>query len=122
MRRQDQGGVIGEFQILRRDVEPLPAHRLDFVEERPGVDDDAIADDRQFAGAHDPRGQQAQLVFDIADDQGMPGIGAALKADDDIGPLGQPVDDLALALVAPLGADHRDIAHIVLLARYRGWS
>ena len=36
---------------------------------------------------------------------------AALKADHDIGLLGQPIDDLALAFVAPLGADHDNIGH-----------
>ena len=42
--------------------------------QRPGIDDDAVADDRQLAGAHDPRRQQAQLVFDIADDERVAGI------------------------------------------------
>ena len=41
----------------------------------------------------------------------MAGIVAALKADDDVGLLGEPVDDLAFALVAPLGADHDNIRH-----------
>jgi hypothetical protein len=36
---------------------------------------------------------------------------SALKADDDVGLLGQPVDDLTLALVPPLGADHDHIGH-----------
>ena len=42
---------------------------------------------------------------------------AALEADDDIGLLGEPVDDLAFALVAPLGADHHDIRHNDLFLR-----
>ena len=53
MRRQDQGGIVGELQILRRDVQPLPAHRLDLVEQGPGIDDDAIADDRQLSRSDD---------------------------------------------------------------------
>jgi hypothetical protein len=36
---------------------------------------------------------------------------AALKADHDIGLLGQPIDDLAFAFVTPLGADHDNIRH-----------
>src|SRR5437763_273417 len=111
VRRQDQRGIVGELQILRRDVEPLPAHRFDLVEQGPGIDDDAVADDRQLSRADDTGWQQAQLVFDIADDERVAGVGAALKPHDDIGALRQPVDDLALALVAPLSADHRDIAH-----------
>jgi len=39
------------------------------------------------------------------------GIMAALEADDDVSLLGQPIDDLALALVAPLGADHDNVCH-----------
>ena len=71
----------------------------------------AVADDRQLARPHDARGQEAQLVGAVADDQGVAGIVAALEAHDHVGPLGEPVDDLALALVAPLGADHRYICH-----------
>ena len=41
----------------------------------------------------------------------MAGIVAALEAHDDVGPLRQPVDDLALAFVAPLGADDDHIRH-----------
>ena len=37
----------------------------------------------------------------------MPGVGAALVADHHVGPLGQHVDQLALPLVAPLGARPR---------------
>src|ERR1044071_7205528 len=48
VRRQDQRGVVGELKIPRRDVEALLAHRLDLVEERPRIDDDPVADDRQF--------------------------------------------------------------------------
>jgi hypothetical protein len=36
---------------------------------------------------------------------------AALKADHDVGLLGQPINDLAFALVAPLGADYDNIGH-----------
>ncbi|GEL41130.1 hypothetical protein MEX01_17210 [Methylorubrum extorquens] len=35
----------------------------------------------------------------------------ALEADDDIGLLREPIDDLALALVAPLGAYDDDVRH-----------
>ncbi|EGG76181.1 hypothetical protein SXCC_03171 [Gluconacetobacter sp. SXCC-1] len=38
-----------------------------------------------------------------------------LEADDHIRTAGQPVNDLALALVTPLGADHGDVGHFMLL-------
>src|SRR3979490_3155480 len=50
----------------------------------------------------------------------MAGIVAALEAHDDVGLFGQPVDDLALALVAPLGPDHNYICHERPLTRADG--
>ena len=44
-------------------------------------------------------------------DDGMPGVRAALIADDGIGIAGQDIDDLALAFVAPLGAYDDEISH-----------
>src|SRR5687767_15998625 len=41
----------------------------------------------------------------------MAGIVAALEAHDHVGALRQPIDDLALALVAPLRTDDRYIRH-----------
>ena len=45
----------------------------------------------------------------------MAGIVAALEADDHVGAARQPVDDLALAFVAPLGADDGHIGHVFAL-------
>ena len=49
----------------------------------------------------------------VADDERVAGIAAALVADDDVGVLREDVDDLALALVAPLDADAYDRWHAV---------
>ena len=54
--------------------------------------------------------EQRQLVGLVADDQRVAGIVAALEAHDHVGAAGEPVDDLALALVAPLRADDGDVA------------
>ena len=83
----------------------------DFVEERVRIEHHAVADDRQLSRPHHAGGQQRQLVGGAVDDQRVAGIVAALEADDDVGLLRQPIDDLALALVAPLGADHDNICH-----------
>src|SRR5690606_23296224 len=64
--------------------------------------------DRQRA-AHDPGRQQRKLVNLVTDDERVPGIVAALKAYHGIGPARQPVDDLALSLIAPLGADYGNV-------------
>ena len=71
--------------------------------------------------AHHARRQQRELVGLAVDDERVPGIVPALKPHDDIGALGQPVDDLALALVAPLGADHGHVCHgAIPLVRHAG--
>ena len=111
VQRQDQGGVLGDAQVFGGHRDALLVELRDLVDQRLRVDHHAVADDRQLAPAHDARGQQRQLVGGAVDDQRMAGIVAALEADDDVGLLGQPVDDLALALVAPLGADHHHIRH-----------
>src|SRR5581483_4576683 len=43
--------------------------------------------------------------------QRMAGVVAALEAHHDVGAAGEPIDDLALALVTPLGADHGHVGH-----------
>ena len=55
----------------------------------------------------------AQLATAVADvNKRLDSMGeAGKKAGDDLGTLGEPVDDLALALVAPLGAHDNHIGH-----------
>ena len=43
------------------------------------------------------------------DHQRVAGVVAALEANDDIGVVGKQIDDLALALVTPLGTDDCDV-------------
>ena len=114
------GRISGQLSAICRRLgsdrrRPARASLLDLGLERPGIEHDAIADHRQRA-ADDARGQQRQFVDLVADDQRVAGIVAALEADDDVGAAGEPVDDLALALVAPLGADHGDIRQSCLLS------
>ena len=59
----------------------------------------------------DPRRDLADLVRLAADDDRVPGVRAALVAADEVGLLGEQVDDLALALVAPLRADDHGRRH-----------
>ena len=107
---QDQRAIIGNGKVFGGNGHALRFQLGDFALQGPWVEHHAIADDRQRA-AHNPRGQQRQFVHLLAHHQRMPGIMPALKAHDSIGPAGQPVDNLALALIAPLGADNGDIGH-----------
>ena len=113
--RQDQRGILGDAQIVAADVDAELLDLGDLLGERPGIDHHAVADHRELALAHDAGGQQRQLVGGAVDHERVAGIVAALEAHHDIGALRQPIDDLALALVAPLGADDHDIGHWTVL-------
>ena len=120
MQGQDQRRRVGDDKRVRRDLGALFAKQRDFGDKMLRVDDDTIADHRQLARPHDAGRQQRQLVFHAADDKRVAGIVPALEPDDDIGAARQPVDDLALALIAPLGADHGHVCHAFTCLR--GWS
>ena len=109
--RQDEADILRDRQRLRAHGDALARHRVDLGQQRPRIDHHAVADHRELAAAHHARRQQAQLVLDAVNHQRVAGVMTALKAHHDIRPAGQPVDDLALALVAPLGADDRHVAH-----------
>ena len=47
------------------------------------------------------------------DDQRMAGVITALKADDNVRVVGEEIDDLAFAFVAPLGADDCNVGHVL---------
>ena len=106
--RQDQRAVVGHREVILGDAHALPLELGDFGLQRPRIEYHAVADDRQRA-AHDPRRQQAELVGLRAHYERVPRVVTALEAHDGIGAARQPVDDLALALIAPLGADHGDV-------------
>ena len=75
-----------------------------------GIDDAAGADHALLAGTM-PDGICAELVRLVADDDRVPGVRPAVVAADDVGVLREQVDDLALALVAPLRADDHGRRH-----------
>ena len=111
VQRQDQRRVLRDPQVLRRDGDALFLKLGDLVQQRARVEHHAVADDRELAGPHHARRQQRQLISGAVDHQRMAGVMPALEAYDDVGLLGQPVDNLAFALVPPLGADHDNICH-----------
>jgi len=119
VQRQDQRDVLGDAQILRRDGDALRAQLGDLVEEGSGIEHHAIADHRELLVAQHARRQQRELVGLAVDHQRVAGVMTALEADDDVRLLRQPVDDLALSFVAPLGADDDNIGHSrVILRRF----
>ena len=111
MQRQDQRGVLGNTQVFRGNIDSLTLEPFDLLDQRTWIDHYAIADHGELPASHHARRQKRQLVGGAIDDQRVPGIMSALKAHDDVGLLGEPVNDLALALVSPLGANHDHIGH-----------
>ena len=72
-----------------------------------------IADVALDAGAHDATWDQVQGGFDAIDDQGVTSVVAALKTHHALGAFGEPINQLALALVAPLGTHHHHMPSVL---------
>ena len=108
--RHDQVRVAGEHDDRRVD-----AARLELVElgdQHLRVDDAAGADHGDLARDHAAR-RLPDLERLVADDDRVPGVRPALVAADHIRALREQVDDLALALVAPLRADDDGRRHVL---------
>jgi hypothetical protein len=69
-------------------------------------DHHAVADQAQRVFTQDTRRNQVQHGLLAIDDQRVAGIVAALEAHDSADFLGEQIDDLALAFIAPLGTQH----------------
>jgi arylformamidase len=113
---QDERAGFGDVQILRVDINALRLQFGDLIAEMPGIKHNAVADDRK-GPAHDARREERKLIGFIANHKRMPGIMSALKAHNHVCTAGEPVDDLALAFIAPLGTNHRYVGHAVFLSQ-----
>ena len=49
---KDQRHVFGDLQIFGGDLDALARELGDFIDEMMRIEDDAIADDREFSGPH----------------------------------------------------------------------
>ena len=110
--------VVGDDVRVGADLEPAGVgaallEPVDLVEEHLEVDDDAVADDRRAARREDAARQQVERIFLVADHHRVAGVVAAVELDDVVHSAAQVVGRLALALVAPLGADDHDRWHLL---------
>ncbi|MBB5883490.1 hypothetical protein GGR71_000516 [Xanthomonas sp. F1] len=78
---------------------------LDLLAQRGRGDHHAVADQAQRVGAQDAGRDQVQDGLLAVDDEGVAGIVAALETHDGADFLGEQIDDLALAFIAPLGTE-----------------
>jgi len=100
-----------QFEV--RDTDPGAFQPVDLAEQHARIDDDSVTDDARLLRVEDPRGDQVEGEGLTAADDRVARVVASLKADDRGSPLGEQIRDLALALVAPLGADYDHARHWV---------
>ena len=84
---------------------------VEFLHQHEGIHHHAVADDAERVGVEDAAGDEVQRVRLVAGHDGVARVVAALVARDHVAALGEQVNDLALALIAPLGADHHRRRH-----------
>src|SRR5207249_5842150 len=104
--RERQVGAVRYVELVLRPDTPL-TERVELREERLGIEHDAVAD-QAHRTLNDPRGKLVKSELPGAGLDRVARIRSALIAHDQIGALGEHVDDLPFALVAPLGADDHD--------------
>ena len=92
--------AVADPQVLRV-VAPHP-QVLELLEERRGLDDDAVPDHVHRRGPQDPRGHEVERVLLLPDEHGVARVRASMEADDEIRRLREVIDHLALALVPEL--------------------
>ena len=96
----------------RGDFAAAAAERPNLVKQRARRQHDAVAYQTLHTGPDRARRQQVQYLRLAVDDDGVAGVVPALKANDGVGVGGQAIHYLALALVAPLQANHGGGCHL----------
>ncbi len=104
VRGQDQRAQRRDPQALEHRHALLDQH-VGLGEQRRERQHHAVADETAHLFAQDPGRDQRQDGLAPADDQRVAGVVSALETRHGGGALGEEVYDLALALIAPLGAD-----------------
>jgi hypothetical protein len=90
---------------------PSVLQTVELADEDLRVDHHPVAEHADLVGLEDARRQQVELERLGAVDDGVARVVAPLVAGHHVEVLGQQVDDLALALVAPLGAHDHAAGH-----------
>ena len=101
--RHHHMGATRDLQI-RTDLDTSLMKAFDFLQELLGIHHDAVADDAGCSLPQNPGRDQVQDVLGLADNDRVSGVGSALGSGYDVRLFGHEIDDLALTLVAPLGA------------------
>ena len=110
--RQDQRACFRDAQPRDDAVHTGRGELVHLCNQGLRRDDDSVADEAVDVLAQDAGRNQVQNGLAAADHQRVPGVVPALEADHALRMIGEPVDDLALALVAPLRTDDDDVARL----------
>src|SRR5262249_4794109 len=97
------GGFTDEKIAVHAD--PESTQPLDLIHQTHRVNHHTIADDTDLSPAEDPRGNEVKNKFSLSNKDRVARVVPALSTDYDVRRPGQNVNDLSLALVAPLGPD-----------------
>ena len=92
------------------DVDAPGDQPVELLDQHLGIDHAAVPEQAERVGVEDAARDEPELVRLVADHERVAGVVSALVAGDHVGALGEEVDDLALALVAPLRAQRRPSA------------
>ena len=103
--------AIADEQVLV-DVDSQLAQAIHLGHKRDWIDNHAVSDHANFALPQDSRRNQMQHIFHAAVNDCVPGIIAALAADNDVRLRSKHVDNFAFALVAPLHSDQNCVRHV----------
>ena len=105
--------VVGHDHVGDLADEETAGHRktpglevLDLGQHRLRVDDHTVAHHASFVLVHNTRGDHVEDEFGVPNDNGMAGVGPTLIAHHHVGFEREIIDDLGLALVAPLRAQY----------------
>src|SRR5277367_3883045 len=101
---------------LIRNIDPGRIQLLDFLEQRQRIDHQAIPNYSCLSRAQNPARYQTQHELAVPNQNRVARVMPALVTHNVVEAVGQQIDQLALAFVAPLRAEDDDIAHV-----YRCW-
>jgi hypothetical protein len=93
-------------------AETMLLQRLEFLEEARHVHNTAATNDVYAVWIDEARGEDMEVVCDAVGDDGVAGIVTTLRAAADLRFVGEDVGELALAFVAPLGAEDNSDGHV----------
>ena len=102
-------GAVGDEKVVFCDGHALAAEFIDFLHQADGVQHHTITDDAKLVRPQDAGGNQVENVFLSIGNYSMAGVVAAVEARDVIDLGADQIGHLALAFVAPLGADNNGI-------------